>query len=263
MKRNKLLIAISVVLILILVLLASLLVHNTIKSPQESITPSSTTTTTAKPSSTTTTTAKPNSTTTTKPGSTTTTKENIGNPDSSESYPKVYDIFLYDIDPDNNGYRILGLDPDFLNWQSPPNELVIPQKIDGVQVTAIGNSAFKGVQSQKIVLPEGLLDIYKNAFYNSGAQQIDIPSTVIYIGSAAFQKCHFLKKVTIPNGVDMIRDNTFRECTYLESVTLPDTLEYIGHYAFAQLETLTYIKIPSECDVESTTFNNSPNLNVE
>ena len=102
-----------------------------------------------------------------------------------------------------------------------------------------------------------------NKKYKDNIEKINIPSTVIYIGSGAFRKCHFLKSIEIPEGVDTIRDNTFRECTYLESITLPSTLEYIGNYAFSQLQTLTNITIPSDCEVESTAFNYSPNLEIE
>ena len=138
---------------------------------------------------------------------------------------------------------------------------LFPQTINGKQVTAIGNSAFS-VDTDKIVLPEGLIDIYQKAFYQCRATEINIPSAVRYIGSAAFQKCYFLTGITIPEGVDIIRDNTFRECTYIESITLPSTLVYIGNYAFSQCQTLTSLTVPRDCEVESTAFNYS-NIEVE
>ncbi len=260
MKTNKLLIAILVVLIAIVVLLASMLINKMVNSNTPSTTPS-----TQGTSSTTTTLPSHQTTTSTTSGTTTTTTTTTAE-SQTPNIPQdggVYDIFLYDVDPDNDGYRILGIDPEYLSWQSPPDVLEIPAKINGVQVTAIGKRAFEGVQSSTIILPEGLLDIYQYAFYSSGAKNINIPSTVIYIGKGAFQKCHFITSITIPDGVDIIYDDTFRECTYLERVTLPDTLNYIGFYAFAQCKTLTSLTVPKNCTVESTAFNFSPNLTVE
>lgn len=269
MKNNKVLAITLIILLAVLVLLASLLIKNMFEEPNETKQSSSsaTTTTTANPTTTTTTTTSSTTTTTTtateSTTTSTTTTQNTQNPDPPEDIPGVYGIYIYDVDPDNNGYRILGIDPEYLAWQSPPDTLEIPQKINGVQVTAIGANAFEGIPSTKIVLPEGLIDIYKNAFYQSRVEEINIPSTVVYIGSAAFQKCHFLKTVTIPSGVDTIRDNTFRECTYLESVTFLGDLTYVGNYAFAQCQTLRSIIVPSGCEVEDTAFNYSPNLEVE
>lgn len=262
MKNNKVLIITLIVLLAVLIILASLLIKTIFKEP----TPegSDTTISTTTSSTTTTTAATTTTTTTTSTTTTTTTTSTTGS--SSQNPPEdgvmVYDIFLYDVDPDNDGYRILGIDPDYLAYQSPPREIVVPQKINGKQVTAIGNSAFS-IDTDKIVLPEGLIDIYTKAFYQCRATEINIPSTVIYIGSAAFQKCHFLKSITLPTGVDTVRDYTFRECTYLESVTFEGTITYVGHYAFAQCQTLTTLRFPKNCEVESTAFNYSPNLNVE
>lgn len=253
--NNKLLIAILVVLLAIAILLGTLLVGKFFGDPSET-TPSSnstTTTTTGKPSSTTT-------TTTTTITTTTTTTAGNGGSQSGEVY--VYDIFCYDVDPDNDGYRILGLDPDFLAYQSVPREIVVPKTINGKQVTAIGNSAFS-LDTDKIVLPEGLIDIYPNAFYQCRATEINIPSTVVYIGSSAFKKCYFLESITIPAGVDTIRDETFRECTNLASVTVKGNVSYVGNYAFAQLQTLTSLTLPKGCEAESTAFNYSPNLTVK
>ena len=260
MKSNKTLAITLIVLLVVLVLLTSLFIKNMFKAPNatEQSTSTTTTSTTKSTTASTTTTTMP----TTKP-TTTTTTQSTQKPNPPEDEYGVYGYYLYDIDPDNNGYRILGIDPDYLAYQSPPDILEIPRKINGIQVTAIGANAFEGMPSTKIILPEGLIDIYKNAFYNSRVEEINIPSTVIYIGSAAFQKCHFLKSIEIPNGVNTIRDNTFRECTYLESVILPDTLIYIGNYAFAQLQTLTSIIVPIDCEIEDTAFNYSPNLEVE
>ena len=274
MKSSKLLTAILIVLIAIVVMLCaflvSILMQPTDPSQTSSTTTSSVTSSTTRPTTTTTTTTTTTSstttTTTTTANSTTTTTTTTTTGTQNPNEPDeggVDGIFLYDVDPDNDGYRILGIDPEYLSWQSPPDVLEIPAKINGVQVTAIGKRAFEGVQSTTIILPEGLLDIYQYAFYGSGAKNINVPSTVIYIGKGAFQKCHFLTSIELPDGVDTIRDDTFRECTYLESVTLPDTLDYIGFYAFAQCQTLTSLTVPKSCIVESTAFNYSPNLTVE
>src|SRR5215510_6472008 len=81
--------------------------------------------------------------------------------------------------------------------------VVIPDTINGLPVTAIGNSVF----SQKTSLTS-----------------VTIPNSVTSIGAQAFLFCTSLKSVTIGNSVTSIGDQAFYRCISLTSVTIPNSV---------------------------------------
>ena len=83
------------------------------------------------------------------------------------------------------------------------SELKIPEKIDGIKVTSIGNSAFR-LNNEKIT-------------------SVTIPNTVTTIGSVAFMSCENLKTVNMPNSVRTIKSGAFAHCTSL-TLTIPDSV---------------------------------------
>ena len=89
-------------------------------------------------------------------------------------------------------------------------KVVIPQMIDDVEVVAIGNYAFRGLEIESVSIPEtvkelgigafysceleevklreGLEVIKPYAFYDNNLKRLEIPETVNRIGVAAFSK---------------------------------------------------------------------------
>lgn len=108
----------------------------------------------------------------------------------------------------------------------PPGKqaMVVPEKINGKPVTAIGQGAFWG--NRRIV-------------------SITLPSTLQTIGDDAFDICDHLQEITIPNGVTAIGNNCFSRCNRLQKVNLPQTLTYLGKSAFASCRKLETVNIPS------------------
>ena len=103
-------------------------------------------------------------------------------------------------------------------------EVVIPEQIEGLPVTSIGN----------------------HAFYDCGnVTNIMIPECVSSIDEYAFCKCISLKEMTIPEGVTSIAPAVFNGCTSLTKVTLPDTVSEIYWFAFENCSSLTEITIPN------------------
>ncbi len=95
------------------------------------------------------------------------------------------DGFVYETT--NNSVSILkyiGLD----------NNIVIPTVIDGKNVTAIGDGAFRKCTSlTSIVIPEGVTTIGDDAFYKcTSLTSIVIPEGVTAIGSFVFDSCYSL-----------------------------------------------------------------------
>lgn len=113
----------------------------------------------------------------------------------------------------------------------------------------------------EIVLPEGLLSIADYAFYGcANITAINIPSSVTYIGEAAFEECTGLPVIdniryadtyligavdksqtsyTIQPGTKWIANYAFSYCSAL-SITIPDEVEYIADWAFSGVMNVVY-----------------------
>ena len=165
------------------------------------------------------------------------------------------------------------------------NTLVIPRKINGVEVKSmcIGNGGIVGAERiiipdsiqkiddycfgnnwslKEILLPNGIKNIKYCAFYQChGLKHINIPSTVETIEFDAFYQCYGLKEITIPNSVTSIGNAAFSKCLDLESVIIGNSVTSIGNAAFRRCENLKEVTIPnSVTTIESYAFEKCYNL---
>ena len=70
------------------------------------------------------------------------------------------------------------------------NDVIIPQKIDGVTIKAIGDEAFKGSDVTEVTIPDGVESIGWFAFSGCRSlRKIKIPSTVTSVEYGAFDYC--------------------------------------------------------------------------
>jgi BspA type Leucine rich repeat region (6 copies)/Concanavalin A-like lectin/glucanases superfamily/Immunoglobulin I-set domain len=139
--------------------------------------------------------------------------------------------------------------------------VTIPDTIDGLLVTSIGNQAFfESTSLTRINIPFSVTSIGNAAFYScTRLTSVTIPPSyeggVTSIGSYAFESCTSLTNVTIPNSVTRIADWTFHGCTSLTNITIPSSVTSIGGYAFFSCTNLTSITIPnSVTSVEGDAF---------
>ena len=176
----------------------------------------------------------------------------------------------------SSGEKIIG------TWFEVEENLNIPNVINSIEITSIGELAFEGCSKLvNIKLSDNLLTIGANAFKNCrNLQEIIIPNTVTNIDSSAFENCSYLQSVTlptnlvaigssafkgcgslgsiiIPNGVTHIDSNAFENCSYLQSVTLPSNLVAIGSSAFKGCRSLGNISLPNTVtNIDSSAFEN-------
>ncbi|MBQ2988280.1 MAG: leucine-rich repeat protein [Clostridia bacterium] len=165
-------------------------------------------------------------------------------------------------------------------------DVVIPETIDGYQVTRIGTSAFLYCQSlASVVIPSSVTSIGERAFYGctslasvgipdsvtsidhsafhscTSLASVVIPSSVTSIGDHAFSSCQSLASVVIPSSVTSIGERAFYGCTLLASVNLPDSVETVGNGAFYGCEKLSDIRLPQSLKkIGDITFYNCKNL---
>ncbi len=124
--------------------------------------------------------------------------------------------------------------------------VTIPDTIDGLPVTSIGDSAFFGCTSlTNLTVANSVTSIGDCAFGDcTGLTSVTIGNSVTGIGWGAFVSCTGLTSVTIPNGVTSIGVGTFNGCTSLTSVTIPKSVNAIGDEAFYGCSGLTSVTIP-------------------
>ena len=111
-------------------------------------------------------------------------------------------------------------------------------------ITAIGDSAFFGLNITTIIIPNGVTSIGKRAFIGTELLTVTIPNSVTTIGEYAFAGCWHLATVSIPNSVTNIGKGAFSECTKITSVTIPNKIKTIQEKTFYKCWYLTSVDIP-------------------
>ena len=111
--------------------------------------------------------------------------------------------------------------------------VVIPDRIEGMPVTAITKDAFAyNRKITSVVLPRDLVEIPDGAFQNCSAlTEVTLGSKVKTIGDRAFSECFRLYSVNFPKGLTTIGNEAFCRCS-LNTCQLPDTVTGIGEMAF-------------------------------
>lgn len=111
------------------------------------------------------------------------------------------------------------------------------------------NHSLAGMSSLKtLVLNDGLEKIGDGAFTSlSSLETINIPGTVIEMGSSLFYNLRNLKNVTFEDGLSVIGDCLFQGAG-LEQVIIPNTVKTMPSNLFTSAENLKLIVLPEEVD---------------
>lgn len=144
--------------------------------------------------------------------------------------------------------------------------LKIPEEIEGLTVTAIGDEAFQyETDIVQVVLPDTLEEIQYRAFYNCDKlKSVSIPNSVTVLGTNTFESCDSLESVKtsilsesafidcislnsvdISNGLEELPSRVFEKCSSLEEIDIPDSVLTLGSSAFNNCTALKYVGLPS------------------
>ena len=121
-----------------------------------------------------------------------------------------------------------------------------------VNITALPTQAFYNSKNvEHLILPNTLITIGEEMFYQSDLRSVVIPTNVTTVGYSAFKRCSSLTTVTFEKesqlktiGGDYYY-GAFSDCTALTSIEIPASVETIGNTAFAfcsSLATVTFEK---------------------
>lgn len=113
-------------------------------------------------------------------------------------------------------------------------EVEIPDRYEGLPVTAVADNAFKGcAYLEKVVLPDTLVSIGNAAFSGcSSLKDLNIPVNIKTLGARAFYQCTSLEDIFLCD-VFYLGDEAFAGCISLENVTFGEDLKTVGNYAFS------------------------------
>ncbi len=90
------------------------------------------------------------------------------------------------------------------------SKIEVPAYYQGKPVKAIGDGAFKSLHIGRVDLPEG----------------------IVSIGDEAFYECFMMPSISLPDSLESIGKNAFKLCNNLDELTIPKSLKSIGEGAF-------------------------------
>jgi len=130
----------------------------------------------------------------------------------------------------------------------------IPDKIEGHNVTAIGDYAFCEKKITYVDIPETVTLIGQSAFERcEHLRTVNLSKNITAIEGYAFYNCINLTNITIPESVTKIGVNAFDSCLALKEIKLPKKLEELGSYAFAYT-CIKSIEIPMSLESAEAPF---------
>lgn len=109
-------------------------------------------------------------------------------------------------------------------------DLIIPSQINGVDVTEISASAFKGKGLTSVVIPDTVTTIGNSAFQNNSIKTLKLSNSIQKIPNYAFDN-NKLTSIDIPSSVTSIGNSAFRN-NQITSLILPDTITTLENYGF-------------------------------
>ena len=154
-------------------------------------------------------------------------------------------------------------------YTGPGGAVVIPDTINGLLVTGIGDYAFSGKTSvTSVTIPNSVTNIGSGAFDScTNLTSVTTGNSVTSIGSAAFRFCTSVASLTIPDSVTRIGGSAFSSCTSLTNVTIPNNVANIGFAAFRFCTNLSAITVDAlnsvYSSVDGVLFNKSQTLLIE
>lgn len=154
---------------------------------------------------------------------------------------------LYEIN-DSDGYfiyTIISNEVSILYYEGTDTKIVIPDEIDGYQVTTIGEYAFSGKESLCILeMPNTITSIGEGAFGGCASlSSVKLSNNILKIPDYAFTSCSSLLYVNIPEGITHIGFGAFADCG-LNGVAFPKSLMTIDALAFADNYSLSSVSLP-------------------
>lgn len=136
-----------------------------------------------------------------------------------------------------------------------PKNVVIPTKIEGIDVIRIGDNAFAHHRLDSVDIPDQIEEIGNYAFEWNQLTQLKLPDNLQVINYGVFSK-NKISSTTIPRSVTTIKESAF-EFNQLKQIELHDNITEIGRDAFAN-NLIEEVSFPeSMTEISYGIFNNN------
>ena len=145
------------------------------------------------------------------------------------------------------------------------DEVIIPDKIDGLPVTAIALMIFADKDLKSVTIPDTVTTIDMGAFMNcKNLKNVNLGDGVIEIKREAFTGCVSLESITLPESLEVIGIAAFQECTSLKKVFVPKNVTKIDSVAFRHCNSLEEVIISGDnVEIEFNAFDVDRPLNIK
>ena len=150
-------------------------------------------------------------------------------------------------------------------YTGPGGAVTIPDTINDLPVTSIGNFAFYNCTNlTSVTIPDSVTNIGGWAFaFCTSLTSVTIGNSVTNIGDYTFAFCINLTGIIIPDSVTNIGDGAFFSCTSLTSATIGNSVTSIGDYAFYSCTGLTGVYFHGNApSADSSVFYSDNNATV-
>lgn len=127
---------------------------------------------------------------------------------------------------------------ELIKYYGTDQEVIVPEYINDIPVTVIGENVFEYKEFNKITLPD----------------------TITLIKPYAFIQCENLKSITMPKNLKIIDNYAFFVCNNLTEVVLNEGLEYINHGAFASCDIIKIVLPSTLKEIASSVFSSNFHL---
>src|SRR6266404_728558 len=99
-------------------------------------------------------------------------------------------------------------------YSGPGGAVTIPDTINGLPVTGIGDQAyFTNSAITSVAIPNSITNIGDRSFFNcTSLTSANIPNSVTSIGAYAFAACYSMTSAIIGSGVTNMGDDAFEGC---------------------------------------------------
>lgn len=163
-------------------------------------------------------------------------------------------------------FAVEGQEVSLTSYLGEDDEVIVPDILDGMPVTAIAENAFlENKIIRHITLPDTVISIGRSAFEDMTALTgITLPPKLTRIGDYAFKGCEALEEITLPLLLESIGYAAFQRCTSIRKVEIPERVLRIGGRAFDRCNQLENVVIPpSVTSIGGRAFRSTPWLEAQ
>ena len=141
------------------------------------------------------------------------------------------------------------------------NEVVIPSRVNDIDVIEIGDEVFAdNLFIKKLVIPESVKSLGNKICYGAkNLEEVVLPNNITVIPDYAFENCSSLTNINIPTSLVQIRANAFSQ-TALKEFIAPESLKEIWLYAFKDAKELRNVELKNVTEIGDMVFENCEKL---